>query len=478
MGRLRQVLINLVGNAIKFTAAGEVAVEIALADAGISGAEAGGEVCLSFTVRDTGIGIAPEKREKIFEAFEQGDSSTTRSFGGTGLGLTIAARIVDLMGGRILVESEPGRGSSFEFSARLATDPARPVSGAKATPEPLVGQPVLIVEKNATTRGTLERWLRGCGMDPTAACDAATAVECLRRGSGASRPFEFVIVDGRMSNQGGLDAVEEIAIHPASPRRRILILGSGDLYDPAQARRLDIAARLLKPVMEDELRDAIRRAMDGLEEEQPVVVVPSQTPGSATCGGRPLRILVVEDNEFNQEVLSHLLTSRRHVVSIARDGLEAISLLGREAFDLMLLDIHLPGLDGFEVVRRLRAEERRLGRSGRLPVITLTARARPGDRELCLESGMDDYLTKPLRTAELWTAVDRASRDETLTSRRRRGASRLSARLCSSPPAATTTRCSVACAAHSRRGPQSTSSGPKPPCRRGTRRHYARSPTR
>ncbi len=226
----------------------------------------------------------------------------------------------------------------------------------------------------------------------------------LRRG----RPFEFVIVDGRMSSQGGLDAVEEIATHPASPRRRVLVLGSGDTYDPARAQRLGIATRLLKPVMEEELRDAISRAIDGLDEEQPAVIVPLQTPGAVTGGGRRLRILVVEDNEFNQDVLAHLLTSRRHAVSIARDGHEAISLLGREAFDLVFLDVHLPGLDGFEVARRLRKDELRMGRSGRLPVIALTARARPGDRERCLESGMDDYLTKPLRAAELWSAIDRA----------------------------------------------------------------------
>lgn len=409
VGRLRQVLINLVGNAIKFTERGEVLVEVSVAgerpDAGEDG------VTLTFSVQDTGIGIPRDKQDKIFEAFEQADTSTTRRFGGTGLGLTIASRIVALMGGTIRVESEPSRGSTFTFSAQFG--PRQDTTGG-ATPVPLdslVGLPVLIVDDNATTRRILRRWLLHWGMEPTVAGDGVTALEALRRGPGRGRPFELVVLDGRMKGGDGRYLAEEIAGRPELPSGRIVLLGSGDSCDPARARRLGIAARLLKPVLEHELRDEIVRAM-GREEEEPVAA-PAGTSiaDSPADGQRPLRILVAEDNEFNRELLGHLLGHRGHAVAMATDGREALAMLGREAFDLMLVDIHMPELDGFQVVRRLRAEEHRAGRSARMPVIALTAMSRPGDRDLCLGAGMDDYLTKPLRATELWAAIGRVTTD-------------------------------------------------------------------
>jgi two-component system, sensor histidine kinase and response regulator len=409
VGRLRQVLINLVGNAIKFTASGEVVVEVSVAgerpDAGEDG------VTLTFSVRDTGIGIPRDKQDKIFEAFEQADTSTTRRFGGTGLGLTIASRIVALMGGTIRVESEPSQGSTFTFSARFgqrqdSTEGARPLPL-----DSLAGLPLLVVEDNATTHRILRRWLLNWGMEPTIASDGVTAMEALRRGPGRGRPFELVVLDGRMKGEDGVYLAEEIAGRPELPSGRIVLLGSGDPYDPAQGRRLGIAARLLKPVYERELLDAIVRAMGRGEEEPVTAPAGTSIADNPAAGQRPLRILVAEDNEFNRELLGHLLGHRGHSVAMANDGREALSMLRREAFDLVLVDIHMPELDGLQVVRRVREEEHRSGRSARLPVIALTAMSRPGDRDICLGAGMDDYLTKPLKAAELWAAIGRVVAD-------------------------------------------------------------------
>jgi PAS domain S-box-containing protein len=409
VGRLRQVLINLVGNAIKFTESGEVVVEVSVAGGRPGAGEDG--VTLAFSVRDTGMGIPEDKQGKIFEAFEQADTSTTRRFGGTGLGLTIASRIVALMGGTIRVESEPGRGSTFIFSARFGRQ-QDPTGEVTAVPlDSLAGLPVLVVDDNETTLRILRRWLLDWGMEPTVVGDGATALEALRLRSGRGRPFELVVLDGRMKGGDGVYLVEEISGRPELPSGRIVLLGSGDPHDPARARRLGIAARLLKPVHEHELLDVMVRAMGHGEEDPGAVPTGTSIADNPADGQRPLRILVAEDNEFNRELLEHLLGHRGHSVAMAADGREALSMLGREAFDLMLVDIHMPELDGLEVVRRVREEERRAGRSARLPVIALTAMSRPGDRDLCLGAGMDDYLTKPLRAAELWAAIGRVMAD-------------------------------------------------------------------
>jgi two-component system sensor histidine kinase/response regulator len=411
-GRLRQVLINLVGNAIKFTERGEVVVEVSVAGQSANAEEDGGAgVRLLFSVRDTGMGIPDDKQGKIFEAFEQADTSTTRRFGGTGLGLTIASRIVALMGGTIRVESKPGRGSMFSFSARFGQRHDS-TGHAKVVPsDSLAGLPVLLVDDNETTLRILRRWLLDWGMEPTVAGDGAAAEETLRRGPGGSRRFELVILDGSMEGRDGVVLAEEMAGRPELPFGRVVILGSGEPYDPARARRLGIAARLLKPVHERELLDAMVRAMGKAEEDSGTATTGTSFADKPADGQRRLRILVAEDNEFNREVLEHLLGHRGHSVAMAKDGREALAMLGREAFDLMLVDIHMPGLDGLEVVRRVREEEHRAGRSAGLPVIALTAMSRPGDRDLCLAAGMDDYLTKPLRAAELWAAIGRVMAD-------------------------------------------------------------------
>jgi two-component system sensor histidine kinase/response regulator len=410
VGRLRQVVINLVGNAIKFTEQGEVIVEVSVDEARPSAPE--DDVALNFTVRDTGIGIPADRQNKIFEAFEQADTSTTRRFGGTGLGLTIASRIVALMGGTIGVQSEPGHGSEFRFSVRFRRCQASTVTDTQVLPQALAGLPVLVVDDNATTRSILTRLLRHWGMEPTVVGDVASALEAVGQGGAHGRSFELAILDAGMKDTDDADLADKIAGRPEFPTGRIVLLGTGDPYDPAKARRIGIAARLLKPVHEHELLEAIGRAIRGGVGEFRGTAAQTSDREVQPEIQRALRILVAEDNEFNQELLEHLLRHHGHSVGVASDGRKALTMLARDSFDLMLIDIHMPELDGLEVIRLVREEERRGTRPARLAAIALTAMSRPGDRELCLGAGMDDYLTKPLRAAELWEAIGRVMADQ------------------------------------------------------------------
>jgi len=404
-GRLRQVLINLVGNAIKFTDRGEVVVLVE--NAGEPVPE--GEVSLRFAVTDTGIGIAAEKQAKIFRAFEQEDTSTTRKYGGTGLGLTIAARLVALLGGSIRVESEPGRGSTFSFTARFRHRPPSPDRLASLSPFPLRGLPVLVVDDNATNRHVLEEWLRGYVMEPAAAGDGVTAMDALWHGVAQGRPYPLVLLDGRMPDIDGLALAAKIRQRAELAATRIILLTSGDRPgDLARAHQLGIAANLLKPLQKSELMETILWVMGHQGDPErllssPAVVQPATPEGMV---GVPLRILVAEDNEFNRDLLEHMLARQGLRATMVVDGREALALLEREPFDLLLLDIHMPELDGFQVVEVIRERERTAG--GHLPVIALTARSQQEDRERCLRAGMDEYLTKPFKAADLWAAIDRA----------------------------------------------------------------------
>jgi two-component system, sensor histidine kinase and response regulator len=403
-GRLRQVLINLVGNAIKFTERGEVVVLVENA----TEAAPEGEVSLRFAVTDTGIGIPPDKQAKIFRAFEQEDTSITRKYGGTGLGLTIAARLVALLGGSIRVESEPGRGSTFAFTARFGRRPASADGLATASPFPLRGLPVLIVDDNATNRHILEEWLRGHKMEPAAAGDGVTAMDALWHSAAQGRPYPLVLLDGRMPDIDGLALASKIRQRKELSATRIIRLTSGDRPgDLARARQLGIAANLLKPLQQSELMETILSVMGQLGDleqspDTPAVARPRTREGLA---GLPLRILVAEDNEFNRDLLEYMLAGQGLSATMVVDGREALALSERELFDLLLLDIHMPELDGFQVVGAIRERERTAG--GHLPVIALTARSRKEDREMCLRAGMDDYLTKPFTAAQLWAAIDR-----------------------------------------------------------------------
>ena len=403
-GRLRQVLINLVGNAIKFTERGEVVVRVE--NAGEPAPE--GEVSLRFLVTDTGIGIPLDKQSRIFQAFEQEDTSTTRKYGGTGLGLAIAARLVGLMGGAITLESVPGRGSTFAFTARFGRKPAQLNRLAPSPPPPLRGLPVLVVDDNATNRHILEQWLRGWEMEPVVAGDGLTALDLLWHRVAQGRPYPLVLLDARMPDTDGLALAAKIRQRAELSQTRIIMLTSGDRPgDRARSRTLEIAANLLKPLHPGELLQTILRVMScqggGEPLTDPSGVV--QQPPSEDPAPEKLRILVAEDNEFNRELLEHLLTRQGHLPVMTTNGLDALALLERHPFDLLLLDVHMPGLDGFHVVRAIRERERMLG--GHLPVIAVTARSRKEDREICLQAGMDEYLVKPLNAADLSAAIDR-----------------------------------------------------------------------
>ena len=400
-GRLRQVLLNLVGNAIKFTDAGEVVVRLEVA-----GDPAPEEVGVRFAVSDTGIGIPPDKQEKIFRAFEQEDTSTTRKYGGTGLGLSIAARLVALMGGAISVQSEPGRGSTFAFTARFGRQPHPTEPVAAGPPVLLRDLRVLVVDDNPTNRHILEEWLRGWQMDPAAVGDGLAAMGALWDAASVGQPYALVLLDARMPDADGLALAARIRERAALAAIRIILLTSGDRSgDLARSRELRIDAHLLKPVLQDELLETIYRVMSRPRGDAPTAVAePGREPAPVPAAAA-LHILVAEDNELNAHLMEQLLVRRGHRVRLATNGREALALAGEGVFDLLLLDLHMPELDGFEVVQAIRERERTVG--GHLPVIALTARSRQEDRERCLAAGMDDFLTKPIGPAELFAAIDR-----------------------------------------------------------------------
>jgi signal transduction histidine kinase/DNA-binding response OmpR family regulator len=424
-GRLRQVVVNLVNNALKFTERGEVVVTV----------ERGGEqtepgcCLLHCAVCDTGIGIPPEKQRGIFEPFVQADGSTTRKYGGTGLGLTICVRLVELMGGRIWVESEPGVGSTFHFTARLGIGRA-PV----LEPDQLGGLRVLVVDDNATTRRVLEGLLRRWRMVPTVVGDGAEALRVLDNAASAGEPFPLVLLDDLMpgragadqSTLGGFELAEQLRRRTVAdvPRPAVLILSSGDgPIDPERCRTAGVARRLTKPVKPSDLHDAILAALAADRESGvrgPESGVSNTTPRPLTPDSRlstpeserGLRILLVEDHPVNQLLAVRILEKLGHTVVVAGNGREALIQLGLTSpesgevpvsFDLVLMDVQMPEMDGFEATRQIRARERVTG--GRLPILALTAHAMKGDREECLAAGMDGYLTKPIQAAELGLAV-------------------------------------------------------------------------
>ncbi|MEI9952825.1 MAG: PAS domain S-box protein [Pseudomonadota bacterium] len=403
-GRLRQVLLNLVGNATKFTSKGEVVVVVER----IGGELSDGETVLRFTVRDTGIGIAPHKQRTIFEAFEQEDTSTTRKYGGTGLGLTIASRLATLMGGGITVASEPDRGSTFTFTARFALQ--SPYTGSvdidRATL--LSNMRVLIVDDNAVNRQFLEEWLQSWQADATSVGDELAAMDCLWHAVSSGHPYSLVILDGGMHEAGGPALAMKLRQRAELSAIRMIVLTSGDrATDPERLRDLGIGANLLKPVLKHELLETIRAVMS--ESDTQASAVPTlatvRDGDDARAGVTALNVLVAEDNEFNSHLLNELLLRRGHRVLLAKTGTEALQLLSSREFDVLLLDLHMPEADGFEVIAAVRARETD-GRA-RLPVIALTARSRTEDRQRCIAAGMDDFLVKPILPTDLWAAMER-----------------------------------------------------------------------
>ncbi len=401
-GRLRQVLLNLVGNAVKFTPTGEVVVRIELLPSHID------DPCeVQFTVTDTGIGIPREMQERIFDAFEQEDTSTTRKYGGTGLGLSIAARLVELMGGSIHVKSEPGRGSTFWFTAKFNKDPEQSRANTP-TVEDLAGLRVLVVDDNATNRRILEETLKRWQMKPHCVADAGAATDAMWEAINKKKPYSLVLLDARMPETDGLTLAARIREwFPDSPVHIVILTSAERPGDIVRSRELGIQTRLVKPVQQGELLEAITRTIR-LDPQREIIDEEFVLPKSKTSVVIPSvrhNILVAEDNEFNAAMVERLLTTRGYDVRLASNGREALETAVRGGFDLMLLDVHMPELDGLEVIQKLRERENITG--DHLPVIALTARSRAEDRLQCLAAGMDEYLTKPLEADKLCQTIER-----------------------------------------------------------------------
>ena len=396
-GRLRQILVNLVGNAIKFTEQGEVAVRVE------TESQADDEVQLHFAVHDTGLGIAPEKQRGIFEAFAQVDGSSTRRYGGSGLGLTISSQLIQLMRGQIWVESNLGCGSTFHFRVCFGQVQGSVERKFSIAPESLRGLRVLVVDDNATNRRILDEMLKHRGMKPILADGGLPALAALRQARDAGVPFPLVLTDAQMPDMDGFALAEQIKQDPRLTDATIMMLSSaGQRGDTTRCRELGVAAYLIKPIRQSELFDAIlnvlsRSAPGGVE---PAVV----TRHSLGESRRKLHILLAEDNPVNQTVATRLLQKRGHTVKVANNGREALAALEREKFDLVLMDIQMPEMDGFEATTAIRAKEKSSG--DHLRILAMTAHATKKDHERCLAAGMDEYVSKPIQPQELFQAVE------------------------------------------------------------------------
>jgi signal transduction histidine kinase/CheY-like chemotaxis protein len=394
--RIRQVLTNLVGNALKFTERGHIFIGVS------EDSHAEGSTKLHVSVTDTGMGIPPEKHEAIFEAFLQADGSMTRRFGGTGLGLTISANLVRLMGGRLWVESAAGAGSTFHFTVALdVTDtPAVPVHTRSRH------LAVLIVDDNDVNQRILSEQVKGFGMTPTVVGSGRAALETLTAAAQAHRPFELVLLDANMPEMDGFQVAAEIGKQPELAGATVMMLtSSGEYGDRVRCADLGIAVCLTKPVFADDLLVAIERAIGS----KPSTTAPPTAKSGASAlamdaGGRRVRILLVEDNLVNQKVASGLLTRRGHRVTVAQDGREALARLEQETFDLVLMDLQMPVMGGLDATTEIRGRERVTGQHIR--IVAMTAHAMQSDRERCLAVGMDGYLSKPIDPAMLFAVVE------------------------------------------------------------------------
>ena len=394
-GRLRQIVFNLVGNAIKFTDRGEVVLR---AEVQTSSQD---NVRLRFVVTDTGIGVPVEKQKKIFEAFEQADTSMTRKYGGTGLGLAISAQLVKLMGGELWLESQTGQGSTFYFTA-LFTRQRATANNSGRTPANLRALPVLVVDDNATSRRILKEMLRSWHMKPTAVASGKEALNALYLANETGRPFSLALVDGHMPEMDGFTLAERIQRDRKIAGVTIIMLTSAGQPGRTTKRQRGLSNCITKPVKQSDLLDAIVSLMGaGSKEEKP----------SRPADGRPTlkrrrgsRILLAEDNLVNQELARAILEKDGHTVVVARNGREALAALEDSGeFDLVLMDIQMPELGGLEATTMIREKEKSTG--SHIPIVAMTAHALKGDRERCLEAGMDDYLSKPIQPDKLRRVV-------------------------------------------------------------------------
>ena len=392
--RLRQVLTNLVGNAVKFTFAGEVVVQVALER------RTERDTLIRFVVTDTGIGIPEHMQRLIFQPFTQADNSTTRKYGGTGLGLAIASHLVQMMGGTINAESREGSGSAFRFNARFLLQQVVHSSGTgNGIPNDVA---VLVVDDNEISRNILRDILTGWNMKPTVTGNAQEALMLLEQANAMGKPFPLALVDAQMPQTDGFSLAERIGRDDSPKTSVVVMLTASDVHrGAARCRELGICAYVAKPAKESELLKALKTALGC---DHSAVEKPSVVTGSNGEPARHLHILVAEDNPVNQTLTARLLQKRGHTVAIAETGRAALELTERESFDLILMDIQMPEIDGLEVAATIRRREQSGGK--RIPIIAMTAYAMVGDRDRCLRAGMDHYLSKPIDRNQLFAAIE------------------------------------------------------------------------
>ena len=400
--RLRQILVNLVGNAIKFTDEGEIAVHVGVESNAAHAAN------LHFSVTDTGIGIPPEKREIIFEAFAQADNSISRHYGGTGLGLTISARLVTVMGGRIWLESEVGQGSTFHFALNFPLAKNLHASTFAMDPHALRDVPALVVDDNLSNRRLLDELLGHWGMKPSLAECGKRGLALLEQTNQAGIPFPLILLDCQLPDMNGFTFAQRVKADPRCKGAIIMMLTSGGQRgDASRCRELGIAAYLVKPIQESELLEAILKVL-GHKVESPLQPPALVTRHSLRQDRQHLRILLAEDNPVNQMVAVRLLQKLGHTVMVVGNGREALAMLDEKNFDLIIMDVQMPEMDGFETTRLIREKEAATGKH--MPIIAMTAHAMKGDRERCLAAGMDRYVAKPIHPAELFEAIQRVAK--------------------------------------------------------------------
>jgi two-component system, sensor histidine kinase and response regulator len=395
--RLRQIVLNLVGNALKFTERGEIIVQVSVDSASVQ------ECVLHFSIRDTGVGIPREKLSTIFESFTQADGSMSRKYGGTGLGLTISTRLVGMMGGEIWVDSEPGKGSTFHFTSRFQVVAQHHAHSEPAAAMSWQNMPVLVVDDNETNRRILLEMLQHWGMKPTLAESGKSALVALHAVRDTPRAFPLILIDAHMPEMDGFALTERIVAMSEFRNSSIVMLTSAGLpSDPRRCRELGLAGYVTKPVGQAELLDvisgALRRRAGAAAQKTSV------SAAAPVAALQSLKVLLAEDNVVNQKLAVLLLERRGHNVTVASNGKEALAALDRNHFDLCLMDIQMPELNGLETTAAIRAKEQ--GSSVHLPIIAMTAHAIKGDREICLRAGMDAYLSKPVRADEMFQTIE------------------------------------------------------------------------
>jgi signal transduction histidine kinase/DNA-binding response OmpR family regulator len=396
--RLRQVLLNLLGNAIKFTDQGNIGIRAEVESLGE------GTVSLHFVVNDTGIGIPKDKQAYVFEMFAQVDSSATRRYGGTGLGLAISRQLVALMGGTVWLESEPGKGSTFHFTAQLEQKPQARAEQPVADITALRGLSVLVVDDNEVNRKILIRLLDRWQMRAVVVDGGRAALAAVERAEAAGAPFQLILLDAHMPEMDGFELARRIHGTPSLADSVVMMLSSArHVEDADRCREAGIRRYLVKPIFQNELQQAILSELQGR-------IVPARRRTTATLDMRPgpaLRILLAEDNVVNQKVAARVLERRGHSVTVANNGAEAVNLYGRDTFDVILMDIQMPEMNGYEATTAIRGHECTTG--AHIPIIALTAHAMAGDRDRCLAAGMDDYVSKPIHLEELLQKVEQFS---------------------------------------------------------------------